>query len=78
MMEEVVVISEGCQMLDGVDAVGGALLPRLGHLCGGMLRLTGDEMIISELFSLEFSFTFLLLTQCFIYDYHTYGTLLVR
>ncbi len=65
-------------MVDGVDAVREALLLRLGHLCGGMLRLTGDEMIISELFVLESSFTFLLLTQCFIYDYHTYGTLLVR
>lgn len=73
-MEEVEVISEGCRILDGVDEVGGALLlrRRLGHLCGGMLRLTGGD--ISELFALEF----LLLTQCFIYDYDTYGTLLVR
>ena len=44
MMEEVVVISEECRMLDGVDEVGGAmLLRRLGHLCGGTLRLTGGD-----------------------------------
>lgn len=61
MMEEVVVISEGCRMVDGVDEVGGALLlrRRLGHLCGGMLRLTGGD--ISELFALEFSFTYAVL-----------------
>jgi hypothetical protein len=59
MMEEVVVISEGCRMVDGVDEVGGALRRRLGHLCGGMLRLTGGD--IFELFALEFSFTYAVL-----------------
>lgn len=61
MMEEAVLISEGCRMLDGVDEVGGALLlrRRLGHLCGGMLRLTGGD--ICELFGLEFSFTYAVL-----------------
>jgi hypothetical protein len=60
MMEEAVLISEGCRMLDGVDEVGGALLlRRLGHLCGGMLRLTGGD--ICELFALEFSFTYAVL-----------------
>ena len=45
MMEEVVVISEGCRMVDGVDEMGGALLLRrlLGHRCGGMLRPTGGD-----------------------------------
>lgn len=44
-MTEEVVISEGCRMVDGVDEVGGALLVRrrLGHLCGGVHRLTGDD-----------------------------------
>jgi len=56
MMAGVVLISEGCRMVDGVDEVGGAVLRRLGHLCGGMLRLTGGD--ISELFALEFSFTY--------------------
>ena len=61
MMEEVVVISEGCQMVDGVDEADGALLlrRRLGHLCGRMLHLTGGD--ISELFALEFSFTYAVL-----------------
>jgi hypothetical protein len=69
MMEEVAT-SEGCRMVDGVDGVGGALLRRrLGHLCGGMLRLTGGDRLLSS---------FLLLTQCFIYDYDTCGTLPVR
>jgi hypothetical protein len=52
--------------------VGGALLLRLGHLCVGMLRLTGGD--ISGLFAFEFSFTYPVL----IYDYDTYRTLLVR
>jgi hypothetical protein len=45
MMEEVVLISEGCRMPDGVGEAGEALLlrRRLVHLCGGMLRLTGGD-----------------------------------
>lgn len=69
MTVEVVVISEGRRMQDGVDEVGEALLlrRRLGHLCGGMVRLTGGDGL-----------SFLLLTQCSIYDYDTYRTLHVR
>lgn len=75
MMEEVVLISEGCRMVDGVDEVGGAVLlrRRLGHLCGGMLRLTGGD--ISEFFCFG---VFFYLRSAFIYDYGTYSTLLVR
>lgn len=59
-MEEVVVISEGCRMVDGVDEEGGALLlRRLGRLCGETLRLTGGDT--SELFALTFSFTYAVL-----------------
>ena len=42
MKDEVVVISEGCRMVDGVGAVGTVL--RLGHRCGGTLRLTGGDI----------------------------------
>jgi hypothetical protein len=47
MMEEVVVISEGCRMVDGMDEVGAAQLLRrhLGHLCDGMPRLTGGDHV---------------------------------
>jgi hypothetical protein len=45
MMEEGVVTSEGCRMADGMGEVDGALLLRLGRLCGGTLRLTGGDRI---------------------------------
>jgi hypothetical protein len=47
MTEEVVVISEGCRMVDGMDGVGGVLVlrRRLGHLCGGTPRLTGGDLL---------------------------------
>ncbi len=64
MMEEKVVILEGCRMLDGVGVVGGALR-LLGHLGGEMPRLTGDDLSLPLLWS----FSLRLLTQCFIYDY---------
>lgn len=57
MMEEEVVTSEGCRTVGGVGGVGGVLLHRhrrrLGHLGGGMPRLTGDD----HHFALEFYFS---------------------
>lgn len=67
MTEEVVVISEGCRMQDGVD-VGGALLHRrhLGHLCGGMVRPTGGDGLWVSFYLRSALFMIMILTVLYL------------
>jgi hypothetical protein len=70
MMGEEVVSSEGCRTLGGVGGLGEVLRRRrhrLGHLGGGMPRLTGGDHR-SLCFGIFGIFLFLF-TQCFIYAY---------